>query len=69
MTHENITKDEAYKLMCKGHRISHEYYSDDEYLYMKGSIIYTEEGYPCGNYLDKFWKEIQRWPTGWKTVS
>ena len=67
--HTGITKEQAYNLMLDGHKIAHEYYLDDEYLYMIGSIIYDESGYVLGNYMDDFWNKTQKWETGWRTFN
>lgn len=67
--HSGLTKEQAYNLMLEGHKICHEYYADDEYLYMMGSIIYDENGYNMGNYMDDFWQKIQKWETGWMTTN
>ena len=67
--HSNLTKDEAYKLMERGHKICHEYYSDDEYLTVKNGIIYDENGYKMGTKHDEFWSRIQKWETGWMTTN
>jgi len=67
--HTDITKEEAYQLMLKGHSISHEYYTDDEYLYMKGLTIYGDNGYNMGDKQGKFWSIIQKCETGWCTLN
>lgn len=65
--HTNITKEEAYKLMQEGHRISHDYFTDEEFLKMNGECIYDENNYCMGTKHDEFWSKIQKWETGWKT--
>ena len=67
--HTEITKEEAYKLMEQGYKISQRYYSDDEFLVMKNGIIYDEKGYRMGTKNDEFWLKIQEWETGWKTFN
>jgi len=67
--HTGLTKEQAYSLMIEGHKISHEYYADDEYLYMIGTSIYDENGYHMGNYMDDFWQKRQKWETGWRTFN
>lgn len=64
-----LTKDQAYQFMVDGYKIAHDYYSNDEYLYMKGGIIYDENNYYMGTYYDDFWSKIQKWETGWKTAN
>ena len=67
--HTGLTKEQAYNLMIDGHKIAHDYYSDDEYLYMIGTSIYDENGYHMGNYMDDFWQKRQKWETGWRTFN
>jgi hypothetical protein len=67
--HTGISKDEAYKLMEQGHKIAHDYYSDNEFLRMKDGIIYDESGYRMGTKNDEFWSKIQKWETGWRTFN
>ena len=67
--HTNITKEEAYNLMLEGHKIAHEGYTNDEYLYIIGGTIYDENGYNMGNYMGEFWNRIQKWETGWRTFN
>ena len=67
--HSNVSKEEAYKLMEQGHKITHEYYTDEEYLCMKNGVIYDESGYRMGTKRDRFWAIDQRWESGWMTVN
>lgn len=69
MEHTKISKDEAYKLMEQGLRISHEYYSEDEYLIMRNGMIFDEEGHFMGTKDDDFWSNRQKWETGWIAYS
>jgi len=61
-----MTKFEAEIQLKKGRKIKHSYYTQDEFLYMKDDILYTEEDYPMGTLNDKFWKSIQKWEDGWE---
>lgn len=67
--HTSISKEEAYKLMEQGHKIAHDYYSDDEFLRMKDGVIYDENGYRMGTKDSEFWSKIQKWETGWRTFN
>ena len=67
--HTGLTKEQAYELMEKGAMIAHEYYADDEYLYMVNGIIMDENGYHMGNSLGDFWQNRQKWKTGWMTAN
>lgn len=55
--------------MERGAIIAHEYYTDDEYLYMVNGIIMDENGYHMGNRLGDFWQNRQKWETGWMTAN
>ena len=50
-----MTKLEAQKAMEEGKKVSHKYFSSDEYCYMKDGDIYTEEGYNMGGIHHEFW--------------
>jgi len=67
-TNINLTKEEAYQLMEQGHKIAHKYYEDDEFIYMKDGVIFDENGYSMGTKSDVFWREIQKWGSGWRSV-
>ena len=64
-----MTKTEALDAMKSGKKVSHEYYTPGEYLYMKDGHIFTEEGYDTGTELSNFWLVIQKWQTGWSVVN
>ena len=64
----DLTKDQALEMMRQGRKVAHNYYAPDEFIYMRGNRIYTEDGCDCGYPGDEFWAEIQKWPTGWKVV-
>jgi hypothetical protein len=67
--HTGVSKEDAYELMMQGHKIRHEYYTDDEYLYMKNGIIYDENEYRMGYGHEEFWQRIQKWEMGWSTIN
>lgn len=52
-----MTKDEAITAMKNGDKVTHRYFTPDEYIFMKGSLIYTEDGANC--FPDEFWKYRQ----------
>jgi hypothetical protein len=60
-----MTKVEALQAMKAGKKITHQYYTSDEYLQMIGGMIYSEDGYRKGDELDEFWQKIQKWEDGW----
>ena len=53
----NLTKPEALKAIVYGHKVSREYFSSEEYIYMEKEtgIILSEEGY---NFRD-WWENIE----------
>lgn len=67
--HTGLTKEQAYELMEKGHKISHEFYTDNEHLKMRDGIIYDENNYRMGTKNDEFWIKYQKWETGWRTFN
>ena len=60
-----MNKSEALQAMRDGHKVTHQYYSADEYAYMKNHRIYTEDGYCQGLPHQEFWSQIQKWEDGW----
>jgi hypothetical protein len=58
-----MTKQEAFRAMTLGHKVTHKYFSSNEYIYMKGYHMYTEEGYT----FDDGWDDRcgENWQTGW----
>lgn len=53
-----MTKDEAFENMKAGKRMTHIYYSDDQFLFMKDGFFYDEEGYCIGSETDQAWQEM-----------
>ncbi len=39
-----MTREETYYELMKGHKVRHEYFSDEEYLVGDGAKIMTEDG-------------------------
>jgi len=50
-----MTRDEALQAMIDGEKVSHRFFSSDEYIYMVAQNIFTEEGYDCGTVNQAFW--------------
>ena len=50
-----MTKDEAIQAMKSGAKVTHQYFSDEEWITMEGNlVIITEEGYSVSTV--EFWK-------------
>jgi len=64
-----MTKEEAIQAMREGKKVTHEYCSDDEYLYERndGKIV-TEEGYTVTN---DFWsyRTSPGWQINWSVIN
>lgn len=64
-----MTKSEAYIAMEQGKKITHIYFDDNEFLYMKDGTIYTEDNYKFNNREDDHdgWKDrnSEAFQTGW----
>jgi len=50
-----MTRDEALQAMIDGEKVTHRFFSSDEYIYMVAQNIFTEEGYDCGTTTQAFW--------------
>jgi len=61
-----LSKQEAIAAMLRGEKVTHQYFLEDEYIYMKsgGDEIFSEDGVNHG--LD-FWKIRHQddWNTDW----
>lgn len=52
-----MTKDQAIVAMRSGKKVTHEYFSDGEWITMSGYMIVTEEGFE--HPADEFWRHRQ----------
>lgn len=59
-----MVKSEALQAMMDGHKVTHQLFSEGEYIIMLNRRLYDEEGY---NVSGDFWMlKIQpEWQTGW----
>ena len=61
-----MTKQEAHKEMLKGHKMRHQYYSPEEFVFINANNEFeTEDGYSHGGIYDEFWQVYQKWEDGW----
>ena len=62
-----MTKEEALQAMIDGHKVTHKYFTSDEYIYMIAQNIWTEDGFNCGTVNEAFWQQRdgENWETGW----
>lgn len=67
-----MNKIELQQYLNKGYRMTHEYFSDDEYIYLKDGEIHDENGYRMrcngpNNQVITFWTDRQgpEWNDGW----
>ncbi len=62
-----MTRQEAKQAIIDGHKVSHNYYGSDEYLFMnEAGLLETEDGYTKGSFISEFWVKYQIWETGWR---
>lgn len=62
-----MTKELALQAMIDGEKVTHRYFTSDEYIYMVAQNIFTEEGYDCGTVNSAFWRERngENWENSW----
>ena len=62
-----MTREDALEMIIGGEKVTHEYFSDDEFIYMKDDDIYTEEGFNMGTVNDEFWiiRKTEMFDDGW----
>jgi len=63
-----MTKNEAIEAMHKGEKVTHRYFSDEEFVYMKGHdrrTVWTEDGAHIAASI--FWDDRagDAWETDW----
>lgn len=60
-----MTKEEAIQAMKDGKKVTHRYFSEDEYVYMKDERIHCELNYDINN---EFWliRSQDWWNDGWE---
>lgn len=65
----NLSREEALQLMIDGVKVTHRYFTREEYIYMKGQNIFGEDGCNFGTVNDEFWmgKRVLGFMDGWKT--
>lgn len=63
----NFSKEDALQLMISGHKVSHRFFTSDEYIHMVAQNIFTEDGYDCGTVSEDFWKrkDSDSWEKDW----
>lgn len=63
-----MTKDQAIAAMRSGKKVTHMYFSPEEWITMKGYMIVTEKG--CEYTAEEFWRyhQTERWNDGWSIV-
>jgi len=62
----NMTKKEAIKSMRNGNKVTHRYFTPDEWMKETGHLYEFEDGCMCG--FSAFWTHRQDdvWQDGWK---
>jgi len=67
-----MTRDEALQAMIDGEKVTHRFFSDDEFIFMKGQNIFTEDGVNCGASYQEFWVDkggrlgTEAWLSDWE---
>lgn len=62
-----MTRFEAVEAMKQGHKVTHQYFASNEYLYMDNGVITSEDGYDFDRWLlgtltpGTVWRD-----TGWR---
>jgi hypothetical protein len=62
-----MTREEALQAMIGGEKVTHQYFSDDEFIYMKGNNIYDENDFNMKTVNDEFWiiRKTEMFDDGW----
>lgn len=66
----SMTKKQAFEAMQSGKKVFHDYFLDDEYLYLFEDKIYTEEGiFVCNASGFFLYQKGVKFQTGWHIFS
>lgn len=60
-----MTKTEAIAEMRKGVKVTHQYFSPEEWMTMKGNIIILEDGVQCDENEFWQWRNNKSWEDGY----
>ena len=61
-----MTKAEAIQAMREGKKVSHKYFSRDEWVTMENGAIVLEDGVRCSEAMFWLWRSDYWWDTDWK---
>jgi hypothetical protein len=63
-----MTRAEAYRAMIDGKKVTHKYFDDNQYIFMIGQNIYTEDNCSMGTIHDDFWRmrKTESFNDGWE---
>lgn len=64
-----MTKTEAIEAMRQGIKITHEHFSPDEWMTMKGNLILLEDGVECSQYEFWRWRTDESWNDGYSVFN
>ena len=55
-----MTREQALQAMKYGCKVTHTYFTDDEFIYMRDHHFFSEEGYDFSTVFGEFWREKSR---------
>jgi hypothetical protein len=61
-----MTKENAIKALMEGNKITHRWFSPDEWVSMEGNEIVLEDGVRCDEYEFWRWRTDPSWDIGWE---
>ncbi len=61
-----MTKEDALIAMQNGKKVTHRYFTDNEYMYMENDMIFSEDG--VHHKWSEFWdlRSSEDWETDWE---
>ena len=62
-----MNKNEAQQSLLQGNKLTHPFFTPDEFIEVKDGYIYTEEGYSAGHFGNRFWQDKtgEYWDKDW----
>lgn len=60
-----MNREEALKAMMTGHKVTHKYFTPDEYLHMVAGIIMSEDGYDFRDWFYVIYRDTEWKQDGW----
>jgi hypothetical protein len=62
---QGLTKTQAIHAMANGHKVSHKYFDESEWVRMIEGRYFFEDGVNCAPHIFWQYRTTEQWETGW----